>query len=312
MNRYHITHVTRYEYEAQVMHAHHTAYLRPRDFEGQQLIKSALDWEPEPVTVTTSFDYFGNAYDEIELLSAHDLLQVRATSVVEVSRPVFDPAAAPALSWEHAARMLREDAALLRVRELCFDSPHVRVHPQLASYAAGSFQPERGLVDAVLDLTRRIHSEFTYDPLVTDISTPLARVLKHKRGVCQDFAHLAIGCLRSRGLAARYVSGYLETRPPPGRPRLVGSDASHAWVSVYVPELGWLDLDPTNDLVPSDRHVTLAWGRDFSDASPLRGVVLGGGAQRLKVAVDVEAESAKTEELDRSAAVSREAAAPGE
>jgi transglutaminase-like putative cysteine protease len=293
VNRYQITHVTRYEYEAPVVHAHHTAYLRPRDLEGQELVKSAVDWEPEPVTVTTSFDYFGNAFDEIELLSTHDLLQVRATSVVEVTRQPFDRAKAPALTWEHAVRVLREDAALLRVREFCYDSPHVRVHPQLASYAAASFSPGRPLVDAILDLTRRIHTEFTYDPLVTDISTPLARVLQHKRGVCQDFAHLAIGCLRSLGLAARYVSGYLETRPPPGRPRLVGSDASHAWVSAYVPELGWLDIDPTNDLVPSDRHVTLAWGRDFSDASPLRGVVLGGGAQRLRVAVDVDAQTSK-------------------
>jgi transglutaminase-like putative cysteine protease len=290
LNRYHITHVTRYEYEGQVVHAHHTAYLRPRDFEGQELIKSAIDWEPEPVTVTTSFDYFGNTCDEIELLSPHDLLEVRATSVVEVSRPVFERTLAPSLSWEQAARLLRQDKQLLREREFCYDSPHVRINPQLASYAAASFVTDRPLVEAVLDLTRRIHTEFTYDPLVTDVSTPLARVLKHKRGVCQDFAHLAIGCLRSLGLAARYVSGYLETRPPPGRPRLVGADASHAWASVYVPELGWLDIDPTNDVVPGDRHVTLAWGRDFSDASPLRGVVLGGGAQRLRVSVDVEAE----------------------
>jgi transglutaminase-like putative cysteine protease len=291
MKRYVISHRTRYEYEAPVVHAHHTAYLRPRDFEGQELIKSSIDCDPEPVTVTTSFDYFGNACDELELLSAHDLLEVQATSVVDVERKAFDPSAAPATSWEAVVQQLRSDAALLREREFCFDSPLVRLHPDLVSYAAPSFSAGRPLVEAILDLTRRIHTEFTYDPLVTDVTTPLARVLKHKRGVCQDFAHLAVGCVRSLGLAARYVSGYLETNPPPGRPRLVGADASHAWASALLPGFGWLDFDPTNDVVPGDRHISLAWGRDFSDASPLRGVVLGGGAQRLSVAVDVQAES---------------------
>lgn len=290
MNRYVITHRTRYEYEAPVVHAHHTAYLRPRDFEGQELIKSSIDCIPEPVTVTTSFDYFGNTCDELELLRAHDLLEVHATSVVDVDRKAFDPKQAPATTWEKAVEALRENPALLREREFCFDSPLVRLHPELLSYAAPSFTQGRPFVDAILDLTRRIHREFTYDPLVTDVTTPLARVLKHKRGVCQDFAHLAIGCVRSLGLAARYVSGYLETNPPPGRPRLVGADASHAWASAFLPGFGWLDFDPTNDLVPGDRHISLAWGRDFSDASPLRGVVLGGGAQRLSVAVDVQAE----------------------
>jgi transglutaminase-like putative cysteine protease len=291
VKRYVISHRTRYEYEAQVVHAHHTAYLRPRDFEGQELVKSSIDCDPEPVTVTTSFDYFGNACDELELLSAHDLLEVQATSVVDVERKAFDPSAAPMTSWEAVVQQLRSDPALLREREFCFDSPLVRLHPDLVSYAAPSFSPGRPLVEAILDLTRRIHAEFTYDPLVTDVTTPLARVLKHKRGVCQDFAHLAVGCVRSLGLAARYVSGYLETHPPPGRPRLVGADASHAWASALLPGFGWLDFDPTNDVIPGDRHISLAWGRDFSDASPLRGVVLGGGAQRLSVAVDVQAES---------------------
>jgi transglutaminase-like putative cysteine protease len=292
MKRYVISHRTRYEYEAPVVHAHHTAYLRPRDFEGQELVKSSIDCEPEPVTVTTSFDYFGNACDELELLSAHDLLEVRATSVVDVEHQAFDPKNAPVTSWEDVVARLRTDPALLRQREFCFDSPLVRLHPELSAYAISSFVPGRPFVEAILDLTRRINREFTYDPLVTDVTTPLARVLKHKRGVCQDFAHLAIGCVRSLGLPARYVSGYLETNPPPGRPRLVGADASHAWASAYLPGFGWLDFDPTNDLIPGDRHISLAWGRDFSDASPLRGVVLGGGAQRLSVAVDVQAESA--------------------
>jgi transglutaminase-like putative cysteine protease len=158
----------------------------------------------------------------------------------------------------------------------------------LSAYAAPSFAARLPLIDAVIDLNRRINTDFTYDPAATDTSTPLAQVLREKRGVCQDFAHVAIGCLRSLGLAARYVSGYLETQPPPGQARLVGADASHAWASVYVPDLGWLDFDPTNNMLPSERHITVAWGRDFSDVTPLKGMVLGGGAHTLTVGVDVE------------------------
>ena len=292
MNRYRVVHVTRYEYEAPVVHAHHLGHLRPRGLDGQKLMSSEVKVEPAPVTTSRFADYFGNVCDEVEILSAHDLLEVTASSVVEVAGADFDANSAPVTAWDELARRMRDDPYFLSVREYCFESPLIRMHPQLASYAKSTFSPGRPLVSAVLELNQRIYDEFTYDATVTDVSTPLTQVLREKRGVCQDFAQVAIGCLRSLGLAARYVSGYLETLPPAGRPRLIGADASHAWASVYVPYHGWLDFDPTNAVLPSERHVTLAYGRDFSDASPLRGVVLGGGAQRLSVSVDVRPESA--------------------
>ena len=183
---------------------------------------------------------------------------------------------------------MASDNQLVTVREFCFDSPLVRSHRSLREYAEQSFALGRPLRDAIIELNERIHADFKYEPAATDVSTPLAQVMRDRRGVCQDFAQVAVGCLRSMGLPARYVSGYLETQPPPGQPKLVGADASHAWASVYVPNFGWLDFDPTNALLPELRHVTVAWGRDFSDVSPLNGVVFGGGRHSLRVAVDVE------------------------
>ncbi|HTF67752.1 MAG TPA: transglutaminase family protein, partial [Edaphobacter sp.] len=176
----------------------------------------------------------------------------------------------------------------LEAYQFVFESPRIRIRPEFAAYALQSFTPGRPLAEALLDLTARIHKDFRFDSKVTNVRTPTEEVFRKRRGVCQDFAHLQIACLRSLNLAARYVSGYLRTYPPPGRPRLVGADASHAWVSAYCPGIGWLDMDPTNNLVPSDGHVTLAWGRDYGDISPLRGLILGGGAHTLKVSVDME------------------------
>jgi len=174
------------------------------------------------------------------------------------------------------------------IREFCFDSPLVRSHHLLREYAEQSFSVGRALEEAIIELNERIHADFKYEPTATDVSTPLAQVMRDRRGVCQDFAQVAVGCLRSMGLPARYVSGYLETQPPPGQTKLVGADASHAWASAYLGERGWLDFDPTNNALPSDQHVTVAWGRDFSDVSPLRGVVLAGGSHRIIVGVDVQ------------------------
>jgi transglutaminase-like putative cysteine protease len=182
---------------------------------------------------------------------------------------------------------LQADRALLEPYSFTFDSHYVRRSPALAEYAAPSFAPGRPILDAVADLSARIHREFRYDAKATTIATPLAEVLAHRHGVCQDFAHLAIGCLRSLGLAARYVSGYLESRAPPGRERLVGADASHAWLAVFSPGLGWVDFDPTNNVLPSERHLTIAWGRDYDDVSPIKGVILGGGSHTMTISVDV-------------------------
>jgi transglutaminase-like putative cysteine protease len=178
----------------------------------------------------------------------------------------------------------------LEACQFAFDSSSIKVNAELASYAVPSFAPGRPLLEAALDLTGRIHRDFRYDPSATSLATPLEEVLALRRGVCQDFAHLQIGCLRSLGLSARYVSGYLHTVPPAGSARLVGADASHAWVSLYCPGLGWIDLDPTNDMIPQEMHIVLAWGRDYDDVSPIKGVNLGGGRQSVRVAVSVTPE----------------------
>jgi transglutaminase-like putative cysteine protease len=195
------------------------------------------------------------------------------------------------LPWEEAVESLNEDqsAESREASQFRFESPRIRLRQEFADYALQSFTPRQPLAEGLLDLTARIYKDFKFDSRVTNVRTPTEEVFKKRRGVCQDFAHLQIACLRSLNLSARYVSGYLRTYPPPGQPRLVGADASHAWVSAYCPESGWLDVDPTNNLVPSNGHVTLAWGRDYGDVSPLRGLILGGGVHALKVAVDMEA-----------------------
>jgi transglutaminase-like putative cysteine protease len=214
---------------------------------------------------------------------------VQVTSRVEVrdrARP--DPCLTP--PWNGVADVLEGllGDTLLDVADFCHDSPYVALSHELRDYASPSFLPGRPLLDCVIDLNHRIHEDFAYDPAATTVATPLTEVLAERRGVCQDFAHIAIACLRVMGIPARYVSGYLLTRPPPGKPKLRGSDASHAWLSAWLPGHGWVDCDPTNDCLPDLEHVTLGWGRDFGDVSPLCGVVLGGGEHRLRVGVDVE------------------------
>jgi transglutaminase-like putative cysteine protease len=218
----------------------------------------------------------------------HRALDVVATSVVEIT-PVPPPLPELSPAWEGVVERLYSDRRrdVLDAFQMTFESPHIGKSEDFLEFARPAFAPGRPVLEAVSALSGRIHSEFAYDNKSTDISTPLAQVLEQKRGVCQDFAHLMIACLRSLGLAARYVSGYLLTHPPPGKPKLVGADASHAWVSVWLPRSGWIDFDPTNDVMPRDEHITTAYGRDFSDVTPLRGVILGGGQHVLEVSVDV-------------------------
>jgi transglutaminase-like putative cysteine protease len=288
MRRYKLSHTTRYEYEAPVAYAQHLARLRPRGLPYQRVLSSQVVVTPTATNGRRARDYFGNQTDFIELSSTHELLEVRAMSVLEVEpRPEISNLHLCKLSWEDAAARLRDDIELIDAREYCFDSPLARAHVSLGDYAREAFTPGRNFSEALLDFNQKINTEFTYEPGVTEVTTPLAQVLRERRGVCQDFAHLAVAALRTLGLAARYVSGYLETQPPPGQPRLQGADASHAWASAYVPEVGWVDFDPTNAVLPSERHLTLAWGRDFSDATPFKGVIIGGGRHSLSVAVDV-------------------------
>jgi len=283
-----LRHKTIYIYDEPVSVAHNLAHLLPRPAPRHRWLTAHLQIIPEPATRSDQIDYFGNPITFFAIEEPHRILQVVATSAVAVT-PLEPALALQHGSWDALADLLRTDRSeeSLRAYHYTFDSPGIRRSAALRDYAAPSFFPGRPLREALLDLMARIHADFIYDPRATTIATPIAEVLEKRRGVCQDFAHLQIGCLRSLGLAARYVSGYLLTTPPPGQPRLVGADASHAWVSAYVPEIGWLDLDPTNNTIPSDHHITLAWGRDFHDVSPLHGVILGGGHHQVSVEVDV-------------------------
>jgi transglutaminase-like putative cysteine protease len=286
---YRIVHRTTYKYKYPVSFGNHVACLKPRSLSHHKLAGSELRIQPLPATRTERVDYFGNLLCFFTIQEPHKELVVEALSEV-IMEENATPWPQQSLPWEEAARLLPNDHSPsgLEAYQFGFESARIRVRPEFASYALQSFTPGRPMPEALLDLTARIHNDFRFDSKVTNVRTPTEEVFRKRRGVCQDFAHIQIAGLRSLNLAARYVSGYLRTYPPPGRPRLVGADASHAWVSAYCPGFGWLDLDPTNNVVPSNGHVTLAWGRDYGDVSPLRGLILGGGPHTLKVAVDME------------------------
>jgi transglutaminase-like putative cysteine protease len=286
---YNILHRTTYKYKYPVSVGDHVACLKPRSFANNQLLHNALQIEPAPRTVTERIDYFGNVLCYFTVQEAHRELVVEARSKVRIDEDERRNTAV-SLPWEESAQQLAHDYSpeALEAFQFQFESPRIRIRPEFAEYALQSFLPGRPMREALWDLTTRIHKDFRFDSKVTNVRTTVEEVFKKRRGVCQDFAHLQIACLRSIHVAARYVSGYLRTYPPPGKPRLVGADASHAWVSAYSRDMGWLDMDPTNNIAPSDGHVTLAWGRDYSDVSPLRGLILGGGNHTLEVAVDME------------------------
>ncbi len=286
---YHITHRTLYRYDVPVSTGNHQACLRPRDLPYQKVRGFHLNISPEPSLVTERRDYFGNTVHTFSIQDPHRELVVETQSEVEVDRPAAEWAG-DSLPWEDIVSQLSEERTTyaLDAYQFRFESPRIRMRHKFADYARESFTPRRPLRDALLDLTARIHSGFKFQAYATHVGTTVEEVFEKRCGVCQDFAHLQIACLRSLNIAARYVSGYLRTVPPPGMPRLVGVDASHAWVSAYCPGYGWLDLDPTNNIVAGNDHITIAWGRDYGDVSPLRGSIMGGGVQSLQVAVDVE------------------------
>lgn len=285
---YDVTHRTTYGYGSDVSVSHHLAHLQPRELRSQQVANFKLTIEPTPAVSTERVDYYGNPTSFFSIGSPHDRLSVTARSRVRIIAPAL-PEAVRTPAWQ----LVRDRCASDRltpdseVGEFRFDSPNIARRAALADYAAVSFVKDRPLLEAVVDFNARIFRDFKFDPRATTVATPVDEVFKKRRGVCQDFAHLAIACLRSLGLPARYVSGYLETLPPPGKARLIGADASHAWYAVWCSGFGWIDADPTNNLLPSDRHITVAWGRDFSDVSPLRGLVVGGSGHSLGVSVDV-------------------------
>lgn len=301
MPDYDILHDTLYRYDSAVTLSQQLAHLRPRERSGQRCLAHALTIAPEATRCVERFDFFGNPVTAFSLHAPHDTLAVRARSRVRVeaaNAAASLPQAAASLPWEAARDHLRDglsgraplQADARDAGQYRFASPFVPIDDdsaRYADYAMQSFTPGRPMVDALLDLASRIHADFRFDAAATSVATPVAEVFARRRGVCQDFSHMTIACLRALGLAARYVSGYLLTEPPPGQPRLVGADASHAWVAAWCPGLGWLEVDPTNDVRPGIGHITLAWGRDYGDVAPLRGVILGGGGHRVEVAVTV-------------------------
>jgi transglutaminase-like putative cysteine protease len=285
---YRVRHTTTYRYEDPVSVSHHILRLTPRNMSRQTCRSSRVSVLPAPPSTSAYLDYFGNSLTSFTLHEPHDCLIVEARSDLEVKAlPTPDFAASPPWNIVRESLDAYPSDDVLNAYQFIFDSQRVRSNPLLAAYARESFPLGRPLLEAVLDLTRRIHQDFRFDKTATEVATPVQTFFEKRRGVCQDFAHLQIGCMRSLGLPGRYVSGYLRTMPPPGRPRLIGADASHAWCSAWCPVAGWVDFDPTNNCVPSDGHITVAWGRDYSDVSPIYGVLLGGARHKLDVAVDV-------------------------
>jgi len=287
--RHRVTHSTTYAYVQPVALCHNEIRLTPRATAAQRPRRTQLLVEPVPSSLTTSVDYFGNTVTFMTVQEPHEQITITAMSDVDVtSGPPVHPA--DTLPWETVRDHVRAQRGVgsYEAFEYLLESPHVRVDDEVAAYAAPSFAPGRPVLAAALELSGRIHADFAYVPRATTIATPVSEVLAGRRGVCQDFAHLALACLRAQGVPARYVSGYLETEPAPGRPRVVGADASHAWVAVFCGPAGWVDLDPTNAPATGAAYVTLAWGRDYADVAPVKGVILGGGEHTVRVAVDVQ------------------------
>jgi transglutaminase-like putative cysteine protease len=285
----HVLHQTSYRYEAPVAQSWQLAHLRPRELPRQRLRAHRLDIEPRPDWLEERIDYFGNAVTAFAIHAAHDTLDVIAESQVEIAPQAADSEAAMR-AWDAGPGPdagTARGAAMLELAQYLGPSPQVPRSRRAVRYARRSFRPGAPFAAALSDLAHRIHRDFEFDPSATTVTTPLDEVFAQRRGVCQDFAQVMIAGLRGIGIPARYVSGYIITRPPPGKPKLVGADASHAWVSAWCPGQGWIDIDPTNDRRIDQDFVTLAWGRDFFDVTPLRGVILGGGAQELEARVTV-------------------------
>ena len=287
--KYRVRHLTTYRYSEPVRLSHHAAHLSPRDVPGQKVEQPTLGICPTPAVLgTVQPDYFGNPTVYFTIQDPHSTLAVEAEFIVETSAtpslPHLDVTA-----WDKVRSELRRanKGVVMGAQDFLYASPLVPILPEALHYATPSFPPGRPLSEAVLELTGRIFKDFAFDASATKVGTSVASVFEDRRGVCQDFAHVTLACIRAMGLAGRYVSGYIRTLPPPGKEKLMGADASHAWASVFIPGWGWLDVDPTNNVICGEDHITVAWGRDYDDVSPIRGVVLGGGNHHIDVSVDV-------------------------
>jgi len=296
MANYQIVHETRYQYGSAVSLSQQQLHLLPREVPWQRCLSYQMQSNPQPSWDKSGFDAFGNPVRWLTFDVPHHHLQIRSEMTVEVLSHQAGRNLYQCQSWESVRDALNYRAQAMSPHAfeaacVLFESPCVRIKREIGAYALDCFPPGAPLLVCVHALMQKIFAEFVFDPEATTIATPVIEVLQRRRGVCQDFAHLMLACLRAMGLPARYVSGYLLTRPPPGKPRLIGADASHAWISVYSPgfdgQAEWVDFDPTNNLLPDTEHITLAWGRDFADVSPLRGIILGGGAHVPEVEVTV-------------------------
>jgi transglutaminase-like putative cysteine protease len=286
--RYRFSHRTSYRYETPVSRSFHVQHLKPAPFPHQAVLNHGVLIDPAPARHDEIVDAFGNYAGLISIEDEHREFTVHSSGTIDVLSPL-PPDLVASSPWEAVTGRARDNRGLLLdVLQFVCPSRHTPISDDIRNFAAASFPTNRPALAGVLDLTLRIYREFAFDPRATDISTPVERVLAMRRGVCQDFAHLMLSALRSLRIPARYMSGYLLTHPAPGKPKLKGVDASHAWVSVWVPETGWVDFDPTNGLIPRGEHITIATGRDYDDVSPISGVLLGGEGQTMAVAVDIE------------------------
>ena len=286
---YLITHTTEYIYDGAISLCHNVARLIPRTTPSQTCKKTNVEILPEPDVLSEYEDFFGNKVLYFAIQQEHKKLKVTVSSnIVKQGVRKLETELLQQISWEDVKAQLHEPTPeMLDAKQYIPDTLMTAVSPLIFEYASQSYTAGNSMFDATLDLMQRIFRDFEFKPGFTTISTPVEEVMKTKKGVCQDFAHLAIACVRSMGLPARYVSGYIETIAPEGKEKLVGADASHAWFAIFIPKIGWIDFDPTNNVIPSDRHISIGWGRDYADITPLKGIVLSSGKHELSVSVDV-------------------------
>ncbi|MFI1771441.1 transglutaminase family protein [Thalassobellus citreus] len=288
-----IFHTTSYNYESGVTFCHNIATLKPKDMLGQKVLDYRLEISPTPTEFSEKLDFFGNTVTRFSIQKHHKKLEVTAFSKIErdasLEPNIYESETGKSITLKEALASLKKpDPELLDIKQFILESILVaKITPEIRAYAEVSFKPDRSIFEAAYELMQRIYTEFEFNTQVTNVATPIHDVIKQKKGVCQDFAQIAIACVRSVGLPARYVSGYIETLPPPGKEKLVGTDASHAWFSLYIPSFGWVDFDPTNNQIPKNQHITVSYGRDYYDVPPLKGVIYSTGKNKMHVAVDI-------------------------
>ena len=288
-----VSHTTSYDYDSFVTFCHNMAILKPKNMVGQTLLDYSLEFTPTPTELSEPLDFFGNHITRFSIQKPHKELKVTAISQVlrdyTLQPDINTSVEGKNITLEQAHAILKSNSeAVIDVKQYMLESILIaKITPEIKAYAEVSFKPNRSVFEAAFELMQRIYTEFDFDPEFTNVATPIHDVMKAKKGVCQDFAQIAIACIRAVGLPARYISGYIETLPPPGKEKLVGADASHAWFSVYIPNFGWVDFDPTNNQIPKNQHITVSWGRDYYDVPPLKGVIYSTGKNKMKVAVDI-------------------------